>query len=518
MARTDDRRRVTFRHDEIRDWHDNIRLDYGYAMTIASAQGLTVDRAFLLVDDRPARETIYPAATRHREGLDVYVNRSPLIFDIAERRPEDEADMPVTDSDVRAYLAERWSRSQPKEAALDYVTDGEWRDAREDVRHRRTGETRQAAAGDRPPANDNAIVRIAEDIRHAVDGWRFGATVDAFAAERGEVMAAWDELRARARDEGETVALSPAFRETLDRHGALMRQAASFGARPRVFGRLLSERAGIGEGELRELREVHARAGSYLRSAAAKAAHAARQDAEPEHEQARRDAERTPEPARQTAAAAETARPDRPALETRHDTGRRTAPAPPAAEAPARNEAPGPDLSQAAYRRLRRDWQAHLDRAETQGVHRFDLDGAGALIERVAAFAGRQGLAAEPRARLEEIVGQYRAHATARDRVRDYLRDVERHWLRYRAISRRARNLDIPRQEQRSWPIWLERNERLLREGRAILDDRATYGAHIDRIEDGRARLATEVSRLERFSSAYSTQSRSRDRGPTQRL
>ncbi len=83
-ARTDDGRRVTFRHDEVRDWHDNIRLDYGYAMTIASAQGLTVDRAFLL-----------------------------------------------------AYLAERWSRSQPKEAALDYVSDGMWRDVREGARRRR---------------------------------------------------------------------------------------------------------------------------------------------------------------------------------------------------------------------------------------------------------------------------------------------------------------------------------------------------------------------------------------------
>ena len=68
-------------------------------------------------------------------------------------------------------------------------------------------------------------------------------------------------------------------------------------------------------------------------------------------------------------------------------------------------------------------------------MHRFDLDGAEALIERVAAFAGRKGLAAEPRTRLEEIVGQYRAHAAARDRVRNFLRDVERHWLRYRAIS-----------------------------------------------------------------------------------
>ena len=263
-ARTDEGRRVSFRHDEIRDWHDNIRLDYGYAMTIASAQGLTVDRAFLLVDDRPARETIYPAATRHREALDIYVNRSPLALDIAEHRPEDEAERPVLDSDVRAYLAERWSRSQPKEAALDYVSDGAWRDVRKEARHGRTsGERLQETAEARAAANDNALVRIAQEIRHAVNGWRHGAAVDAFAAERAEVLAAWDELREQARNEGDAVALSPAFRDTLDRHGALMKRARMFRARPQVFERLLAERAGIGEREIEQLGEVHAGAGSY---------------------------------------------------------------------------------------------------------------------------------------------------------------------------------------------------------------------------------------------------------------
>ena len=241
-ARTDDGRRVTFHHDEIRDWHDNIRLDYGYAMTIASAQGLTVDRAFLLADDRPARETIYPAATRHREGIDIYVNRSPLAFDIADRRPEDQADMPVTDSDMRAYLAERWSRSQPKEAALDYVADGAWGDPREgaragienggsrsaDTNYNGPGDGRREASGARfSAANDNAFVRITAEIRNAVDGWRYGAAVDAFAAERADVLEAWDELRERTRDEGDAVALSPAFRDTLYRHGAILKQAAS---------------------------------------------------------------------------------------------------------------------------------------------------------------------------------------------------------------------------------------------------------------------------------------------------
>ena len=529
-ARTDDGRRVTFRHDEIRDWHDNIRLDYGYAMTIASAQGLTVDRAFLLVDDRPARETIYPAATRHREALDVYVNRAPLAFDIAEHRSEDEADMPVTDSDVRAYLAERWSRSVPKEAALDYVSNGEWRDARKDAQHRRrgTGETRQATAGDRAAANDNFRERIARDIRHAVNGWRHGAAVDAFAAERSEVMAAWDELRARVRDEGDAIALSPGFRETLDRHGALMKQAASFRARPRTFERLLSERAGIGDSELQELRDVHARAGSYLRSAAARAAHARR--TEPERSREAQESSRAEEPVDTVTRPQEPTRAEKPVepakarpperSEEAREAGRVKQPVEtparppkrPAATRQAGEESMAP-LSQHEYRRLRRDWNLHCARAEGAGISPFDRDGAEDLIRRIAAFTGSERLAAETRARLGEIAGEYRAHAAARDRVRGFLRDVERHWLRYRTITHREREHGVPLQEQRSWPIWLDRNERLLREGRAILDDPATYRAHLDRIEDGRERLLDAVSKMERFSSAYRTRSQSRDSG-----
>ena len=43
----------------------------------------------------------------------------------------------MTDAEVRAYLAERWSRSVPKEAALDYVVEGEWEDLTEDMRRGR---------------------------------------------------------------------------------------------------------------------------------------------------------------------------------------------------------------------------------------------------------------------------------------------------------------------------------------------------------------------------------------------
>ena len=196
---------LRFRHDEIRNWYGNIRLDHGYALTITSAQGLTVDRAFLLADARPARETIYPAATRHRDRLDIYVNRAPLALDIGDRRADDDRETAVTDTEIQAWLAERWSRSQPKEAALDYMADGEWQDRREEVRRdgsRSAGETRNGTARAprvRTAANDNALARIARDIRRTAFGWRHARTVAAFADGRREVLAAWDALRARPR-------------------------------------------------------------------------------------------------------------------------------------------------------------------------------------------------------------------------------------------------------------------------------------------------------------------------------
>ena len=193
-ARTEDGRSVSFHHDEIRDWYGNIRLDHGYAMTITSAQGLTVDRTFLLADARPARETIYPAATRHREGLDIYVNRAPLALDIADRRADNDREVAVTDTEIRAYLAERWSRSQPKEAALDYMADGVWQDHREGVREDRNRSHGEAQGEDiRAAANDNALARIARDVRRTAFGWRHAQTVAAFADGRRQVLVAYDD-------------------------------------------------------------------------------------------------------------------------------------------------------------------------------------------------------------------------------------------------------------------------------------------------------------------------------------
>ena len=282
-ARTDDGRRVKFRHDEIRDWYGNIRLDHGYALTIASAQGLTVDRAFLLADARPARETIYPAATRHRDRLDIYVNRAPLALDIADSRADNDREVPITDSEIRAYLAERWSRTRPKEAALDYMADGVWEgrraEAPEDGYHT-AGAGRRGTVKVRAAVDGNALARIARDIRRTARRWRHGSAVAAFAEGRREVLAAYGELRERTRAEGDAAALGTAFRDTLNRHGALLKQAGAFRARPAEFASLLAEHGGIGPRDLDAFEALHARASRHRRAATMRHVHRVKREGE----------------------------------------------------------------------------------------------------------------------------------------------------------------------------------------------------------------------------------------------
>ena len=47
------------------------------------------------------------------ERLDIYVNRAPLALDIADRRADNDRETAVKDTEIRAYLAQRWSRRRP---------------------------------------------------------------------------------------------------------------------------------------------------------------------------------------------------------------------------------------------------------------------------------------------------------------------------------------------------------------------------------------------------------------------
>ena len=521
-ARTEDGRAVSFHHDEIRDWYGNIRLDHGYALTITSAQGLTVDRTFLLADARPSRETIYPAATRHRERLDIYINRAPLALDIADRRADNDREVVVTDTEIRAWLAERWSRSQPKEAALDYMADGIWEDRREDVREDRSrspGEARGEAGDIRAAANDNALARIARDVRRTAFGWRHAQTVSTFVDGRREVLAAYDDLRERTRVEGDAVALSGAYRETLTRHAVLQKQAAVFRARPDEFAPLLAERGGIARKDLDAFEELHARARRHQRAATMRHVHRMKKEAEQEAQQPKpelRQGElaleggRAEAPRRADTVTRDTAgmlSSDRDAASAQYFD---TVPPVEAEDYPwahaeaAQEDVPPPRLDQdppkpdwhAPYEALWRDWSEFIERVRQTGEPLFYAKGYMDMIPRIQALAENPDIAAERRAPMIEAFEKYQRDLSARQYVEDYLEAAERHMDTHASLQRVADGLGVRIVEVSDHLGWRQEADRLTEAAEAILADGGTYGVHLDKMETGRARVERELSRL----------------------
>jgi Ti-type conjugative transfer relaxase TraA len=82
-------RRVSFTPSQ----YNNI--DYGYAATIHKAQGVTVDRAYVLADEHMTRNTAYVAMSRHREsaqlfyGTDKFASRDALKTTLSRKADKD---------------------------------------------------------------------------------------------------------------------------------------------------------------------------------------------------------------------------------------------------------------------------------------------------------------------------------------------------------------------------------------------------------------------------------------------
>ena len=521
-ARTEDGRSVSFHHDEIRDWYGNIRLDHGYALTITSAQGLTVDRSFLLADARPAREMIYPAATRHRERLDIYVNRAPLALDIADRRADNDREAAVTDTEIRAYLAERWSRSQPKEAALDYMAEGVWEDRRESAwedRSRSSGETRGETGEVRAAANDNTLARIARDVRRTAFGWRHAQTVAAFADGHRQVLAAYDDLRERTRTQGDAVALGGAFRETLNRHAVLLKQAETFRARPDDFASLLAERGGIARKDLDAFEELLARARRHQRAATMRHVHRIKKEAEQEAQQpkpelrqgklalegGRAEASRRADTVTRDTAGMQSS--DRDAAEAQIIDSVPPVEAedyPWALAAAAQEDVPPPRLDQdppkpdwhAPYEALWRDWSEFIERVRQTGEPLFYAKGYIDMIPRIQALAENPDIAAGTRAPMIEALEKYQRDLAARQYVEDYLDAAERHMDTHASLQRVADGLGVRIVEVSDHLGWRQEADRLTAAAETILADGETYGSHLDNLETGRARVERELSRL----------------------
>ncbi len=454
-GRTEHGRAVQFRHDEITDYYGNIRIDYGYALTIASAQGLTVDQAFLLADEKPARETIYPACTRHREGLDIYVDRQPIAMDIQAQRSEDKADQEVTDAEVKDHLARRWSREQPKEAARDFMSAAMRRDL-EEARRPTDPDRRDAASW--LASNDNGdgrLRKMANAVRFAALDLRHGAAVDAFAHDRKEVVAAYDQFRERIQTDGNVVALQPAFRETLDRHAELLGTAERFRADSR-FGALLRRRVGINPADVDAFEQLLASASAYRREAIA------------DHGTALTDAA------------------------TENVAGRAELTSP----------EPGRGLGQEMFEQFLKDWETFAVRAGLAGragKHAFYAPDYPEMRERMLELAARADLSDDAREFMEATLRGHDELVADRGEVMECLKAAQNLTERRGLMTADANKAGTRILEVEAYPKWREDAEGLVSYGKRMLGDPERYGPHLRETRLGNDTLGAALEKIEAF-------------------
>jgi conjugative relaxase-like TrwC/TraI family protein len=113
-------RLATFRPSDLADEHGRTRLGHAYASTTYGCQGLTTDRAFVLLDPSMNRHDIYVAASRGRIQTQHFLNSQACDAHIKLELPLSKRRGAVIDQETRmAWLAARLARVQVKTCTLD---------------------------------------------------------------------------------------------------------------------------------------------------------------------------------------------------------------------------------------------------------------------------------------------------------------------------------------------------------------------------------------------------------------
>jgi Ti-type conjugative transfer relaxase TraA len=139
-VRTDDRRSISF------DLKNYDRIDHGYAATIHKAQGMTVDRTYVLATPGLDAHGSYVALSRHRDGMDLHYGR------------DDFADQ------------DRLIRTLSRDRAKDMASDYERADPAQDFAERRGITFRE-----RVERVVEIVKQVPEKVRGMFDGLRLPA-------------------------------------------------------------------------------------------------------------------------------------------------------------------------------------------------------------------------------------------------------------------------------------------------------------------------------------------------------
>ena len=118
------------------------------------------------------------------------------------------------------------------------------------------------------------------------------------------------------------------------------------------------------------------------------------------------------------------------------------------------------------------------------------------MIPRIRALAENPDIATGTRAPMIEAFEKYQRDLSARQYVEDYLDAAERHMDTHASLQRVADGLGVRIVAVSDHLGWRQEAGRLTEAAETILADGETYGIHLDNLENGRARVEGELSRL----------------------
>jgi len=113
--------RIEFTTSERADDKGRVPLAHGYAATVYSSQGATVDSAYVVADHSMKRNEIYVAASRARDGRRLYLDRDRIEKSVRSQMPlSDAARSTITKEQLRQHLSEAWAWAQIKSSTRDF--------------------------------------------------------------------------------------------------------------------------------------------------------------------------------------------------------------------------------------------------------------------------------------------------------------------------------------------------------------------------------------------------------------
>jgi conjugative relaxase-like TrwC/TraI family protein len=122
-----DRREIAFTPVDLADSEGHVRLAHAYASTVYGAQGLTVDRAIVLLDPTFDRHDTYVSLSRARIATEIVADRRLIEAGVRAELPLSErADAKNIDDDRRlTWLGAKLSRASCKGTTLDLMASAE---------------------------------------------------------------------------------------------------------------------------------------------------------------------------------------------------------------------------------------------------------------------------------------------------------------------------------------------------------------------------------------------------------